>query len=165
LPHKTKKGRELYLLVSGIFVLALWVILPDLWRASFLGAVVLLLFFVVMYALFLLIFSWNNIVLYEDHLAYSQYWKPYNIAYKDITDVCIDSTISFWVGPYHIGFMRTFTFTIKTNNMCKTSIQINFSAFSNSDLIITLNVIHQFAPHATMNELAVQMKNGDFPVA
>ena len=60
---------------------------------------------------------------------------------------------------------RHYVLAIKTRYEYKPLLRINLTPISKSDRIIILNVIHQFAPNATMNELAEQMRNGDFPVA
>jgi len=161
LPYKAKKDSNIFYLVTGIFALSLWVIIPVIFSRSSLATIIFGATMLVMYGLFFVISSWSSVVLYEDHLSYSQYWKIKNIAYNDIADVNIAMLTRFEFNPYFIGFRRTFFFTIKT---CNGLVEINMSVLSRADLIIILNVIHQFAPHATMNELAEQMKNGDFPV-
>jgi hypothetical protein len=105
-----------------------------------------------MLVLYLLV-SWQGAILYDDYLHWFGFGKKEDIPYNQINGVEIEK--SNGSGASCI---------LKLSREHKSPYEINLAPFTNSSIIIMLNVLHQYAPNATMNELAEMMRQGDFPI-
>jgi small-conductance mechanosensitive channel len=152
LPYKVKKDLTLNYILLGVLFLGL---VPGLFGPLTQDTVILFLIILVSISLLVTLMRWNGVILYVDHLCHYELWSKHNISYKDI----INANVELFYGN-----SRHYQLTIQSRNRAKSLIKIHFYLISKSDRIIILSVIHQFAPQATMNELAEQMRNGDFPV-
>jgi hypothetical protein len=108
------------------------------------------IFICIMIALLCFLVSWQGAILYQDHLHYYTFLSKTDVSYYDIKTVMIRRA------------PKSYYMTLSRNS--KPPLEINISPFTTSSVIIMLNVIHQYAPAAAMNELAEQMRQGDFPV-
>ena len=115
------------------------------------------IFICIMMALLCFLVSWQGAVLYQDHLHWYGFGSKNNISYNEIKNVTVEPRASGSAG-------RGCNYILKLFREHKPPLEINLTPFTASSVIIMLNVIHQYAPDAAMNELAGQMRQGDFPV-
>jgi hypothetical protein len=104
-----------------------------------------------------LLISWQGTILYHDHLHWYGFGSRKDIFYSEIQKVSIESRPTGSAGGGYNYILRLFT-------EHKPPLEINLTPFTASSVIVMLNVIHQFAPNAVINELAEQMRRGDFPI-
>ena len=111
----------------------------------------------IMLALLYFLVSWQGTILYHDHLHWYGFGSKKDIAYNEIQKVKVEPRA---IGYPDGGYMST----LRLFREHKSPLEINLMPYTASSVIIMLNVIHQFAPNATMNELAEQMRQGNFPI-
>lgn len=102
--------------------------------------------------------SWQGTILYHDHLHWYGFGSKKDISYSEIQKVNIEPKASGSQGGGHNRILMLF-------REHESPLEINLTPYTAPSVIVMLNVIHQFAANATMNELAEQMRQGDFPVA
>lgn len=128
---------------STLFSVPAWTLVPII-----ICIMMLLLYFLV---------SWQGTILYHDHLRWYGFGGKKEISYNEIKTVKIEAKASGSEGGGYNSILMLF-------REHKSPLEINLRPYTASSVIIMLNVIHQFAPNATMNELAEQMRQGDFPI-
>lgn len=158
LPYKIGKRESVKYMTIGLVafgVLFLVAIYPALHTpVDFIYAV---LFMFVPLGLLAIIINSHGVILYSDHLCKYILWRKFRIFYRDISRIEVDL---FYFDVQH----RYYRLIVYNQRDDKALIKINISPIPKSDVIIMLNVLHQNASDAPLNELAEQMRQGDFPI-
>ena len=155
LPYKIGKRESAKYVTIGLVafgILFLFTIYPALHTpADFVYAI---LFMFVPLGLLVVIINSHGVILYSDHLCKYILWRKFRIFYRDISRI--------EVGLFHFDIQqRYYRLIVYNQHDDKALLKINISK---PDVIIILNVLHQNAPDAPLNELAEQMRQGDFPI-
>jgi len=171
LPYKLSKDKGLAIFFAGCAIVTsalylskgvtnpkllspLMVISTDSSRIVTIPGWVLLPLLVCIVMLFLyLILAWQGAILYTDHLHWFGFGSKEDVSYDQVKGVEVEK--SNGSGASCI---------LRLSREHKPPYEINLAPYTNSSIIIMLNVLHQYAPNATMNELAEMMRQGDFPI-
>ena len=100
----------------------------------------------------LLLTTWQGVILFDDHLCHYTGWKKHNMFYRDMKRVEIKRRGATYVMEIH------------HEKVGKPPLEIHLTMIPAKDCAIMLNVIQKFSPDAVMNELAQQMRQGEFPL-